>query len=121
MIQPSFENLDDPHRNLRLCLQRVVPLPEGDRESFLVQWRNQFPRRISLEADICTLCLRNEHDFHLELQDAMRLPQAFISEMMGDIMYLHQALHQPDAKEFVKTVVKEVNGHVDNKNWMLVK
>jgi histone deacetylase 1/2 len=40
--------------------------------------------------------------------------------MMGDIMYLNQALRQPDAKEFVTAVVREINGHVDNKNWELV-
>ncbi len=40
---------------------------------------------------------------------------------MGDIMYLQQALRQPDAKEFMQTVVKEVNGHVDSNNWTLKK
>jgi len=41
--------------------------------------------------------------------------------MMGDIMYLNQALQQSDAKEFVQAVVKEVNGHVDCNNWTLKK
>jgi hypothetical protein len=31
---------------------------------------------------------------------------------MGDIMYLQQAIGQPDAKEFVQAVVKEINGHL---------
>ena len=31
------------------------------------------------------------HDLHLELQEQMRNPIAFHAEMMGDIMYLHQA------------------------------
>ncbi len=39
--------------------------------------------------------------------------------MMGDIMYLQQALRQPGAKEFVQAVIKEVNGHVDCNNWTL--
>jgi hypothetical protein len=60
------------------------------------------------------------HDSHIELQERMRNPIAFHAEMMGDIMYLQQALRQPDAKEFMKAVVKEINGHVDNKNWELV-
>jgi hypothetical protein len=60
------------------------------------------------------------HDSHLELQERMRNPIAFHAEMMGDIMYLQQALRQPDAKEFVNAVVKEINGHVDNQNWELV-
>jgi hypothetical protein len=60
------------------------------------------------------------HDAHIELQERMRNPIAFHAEMMGDIMYLNQALRQPDAKEFVKAVVKEINGHVENKHWELV-
>jgi hypothetical protein len=60
------------------------------------------------------------HDAHLDFQERMRNPIAFHAEMMGDIMYLNQALRQPDAKEYVTAVVKEINGHVENKNWELV-
>jgi hypothetical protein len=56
------------------------------------------------------------HDSHLDLQDCMRHPIVFLPEMMGDIMYLHQALHQPDAREFVEAVIKEVNGHINKDN-----
>jgi hypothetical protein len=58
------------------------------------------------------------HDTHLQLQEGMRNPIAFHAEMMGNIMYLQQVLKQPDAKEFVQAVIKEVNGHVDSNNWM---
>jgi hypothetical protein len=61
------------------------------------------------------------HDAHLELQEQMQNPIAFHAERMGDILYLQQALRQHDAKEFVQAVVKEVNGHVDCKNWSLKK
>ena len=61
------------------------------------------------------------HDAHLELQECMRNPIAFHAEMMGDIMYYHQALKQPDASQFVDTIIKEINGHVDNKHWRLTK
>jgi hypothetical protein len=50
----------------------------------------------------------------------MRHPTAFLAVMIGDVMYLHQALHQPDSKEFVEAVIKEVNGHVDNNHWKLI-
>ncbi len=40
---------------------------------------------------------------------------------MGDIMYLQQALRQPDASQFVDAVIQEGNGHVDNKHWTLIK
>ncbi len=61
------------------------------------------------------------HDSPLELQDCMRNPIGFHAKMMGDIIYLNQALQQSDAKEFVQAVVKEVNGHVDCNNWTLKK
>ena len=61
------------------------------------------------------------HDAHLQLQERMRNPIAFHAKMMGDIMYLQQALRQSDAKEFVQAVIKEVNGHVDSNNWTLQK
>jgi hypothetical protein len=48
-------------------------------------------------------------------------PIAFHAEMMGDVMYLQQALKQPNVKDFVQAVIKEVNGHVDSNNWMLQK
>ncbi len=41
--------------------------------------------------------------------------------MMDDIMYLQQALKQPNAKEFVQAVIKEVDGHVDSNNRTLRK
>jgi hypothetical protein len=55
-----------------------------------------------------------EHDEHLALQERMRHPIAFHAEMMGDVMYLQQALRQPDASQFVDAVISEVNGHVTN-------
>jgi hypothetical protein len=61
------------------------------------------------------------HNRHLELQERIQNPIAFHAKMMDDIMYYHQALQQPDAKQFANAVVKEVNEHVDNKHWELVK
>jgi hypothetical protein len=61
------------------------------------------------------------HDYHLDLQERMQNPIAFHAEMMGDIMYYDQALQQPDAKQFTNALVKEINGHVNNKHWTLVK
>jgi hypothetical protein len=50
----------------------------------------------------------------------MRHPIAILAEMMGDIMYLHPALHQPDAREFVEAIIKEVNGQFNNDHWKLI-
>jgi hypothetical protein len=61
------------------------------------------------------------HDYHLDLQEHMQNPITFHAEMMGDIMYYDQALQQPDEKQFANAIVKEVNGHVNNKQLTLVK
>jgi hypothetical protein len=61
------------------------------------------------------------HDQHLDLQQRMRNHIAFHAEMMDGIMYYHQALQQPDAHQFAKAVVKEVNGHVENNHYQLIK
>ncbi len=45
------------------------------------------------------------HNSHLDLQDRMRHPIAFLAEMMGVVMYLYQALRQSDSREFVEAVV----------------
>jgi hypothetical protein len=42
------------------------------------------------------------HDSHLELQERMRNLIRFHAKMVGDIMYLNQALRQSDAKEFAQ-------------------
>jgi hypothetical protein len=60
------------------------------------------------------------HNSHLNLQDCMHHPIVFLAEMVGDIMYLHQALRQPDAREFVEAVIKEVYGHINNGHWKLI-
>jgi hypothetical protein len=60
------------------------------------------------------------HNRHLNLQDCMRHPIAFLTEMMGDIMYLHQVLRQPYARKFVEAVIKEVNGHININHWKLI-
>jgi hypothetical protein len=39
------------------------------------------------------------HNSHLQIQELMRNPVTFHTEMMGDIMYLQQVLRQPDTKE----------------------
>jgi hypothetical protein len=35
-------------------------------------------------------------------------------------LHLHQALRQPDAREFVEAVIKKVNSHIDNDHWKLI-
>jgi hypothetical protein len=69
---------------------------------------------------MCEHDYKHLHDSHLNLQDCMCHPIAFLAEIMGDIMYLYQALRQPDARDFVEAVIKEINGHINNNNCKLI-
>ena len=59
------------------------------------------------------------HDQDLDMQGLMRNHMSFLSEMIGDTMYFHQAMNQPDADDFVKAIVKEINGHIERNHWKL--
>ena len=34
-----------------------------------------------------------------------------------DTMYFHQTIHQLDKAEFIKEIIREVNGNFDSKDW----
>jgi hypothetical protein len=50
----------------------------------------------------------------------MYYPNTFHAETMGIIMYFYQTLEQPDAREFMKALLKELNGYTKNKRWKLI-
>jgi hypothetical protein len=54
------------------------------------------------------------------LQDEMMNPVAFMASSNQDTMYFHQAMKAPDRKQFMQAVIKEVNDHIENKNWELI-
>ena len=60
------------------------------------------------------------HQYQLAQQDRMSNPITFMAEMIGDIMYFHQAMKQRDADEFCKAIMKEINGHVQNDNREMI-
>lgn len=43
-----------------------------------------------------------------------------MSTVIGDVMYLHQALKQPDKEEFLKAMVKEITTHQKRKHRKVV-
>ncbi|KAL7460214.1 hypothetical protein ACHAXS_000677, partial [Conticribra weissflogii] len=87
-------------KNFNQAMQASAQVPEYNASVFI---RNDFITR---------------HNYELQLQEQMRHP---IMVMMSNIMYLHQALQQQDAAEFVKAVVKEVNSHIKQYHWRLIE
>ena len=53
-------------------------------------------------------------------QQMSRLFHGNYQNMMTAIAHFDEAMNQPDAIEFVKAIIKEINEHVDNGNWELV-
>ena len=53
-------------------------------------------------------------------QDAMSDPIAYLAKSDPDTMYFDQAIRQPDRKEFINSIVREVNSHCDKKHWQLI-
>jgi hypothetical protein len=55
-----------------------------------------------------------------EVQRQMAYPIAFAASSDPDIMYLHEALKQPDRKQFVQAMVDEVTTHTERGHWKLI-
>ena len=51
---------------------------------------------------------KTEHNRDMAMQERMRSPIAFLSEMNGDTMYFHQAMNQDDSADFVEAVVTHI-------------
>jgi hypothetical protein len=48
-------------------------------------------------------------------------PLAYAASADPDVMYLHEALIQPDKTQFLKAMMEEVEGQTRNKNLVLIK
>jgi Reverse transcriptase (RNA-dependent DNA polymerase) len=55
-----------------------------------------------------------------EIQRQMADPIAFAASSDPDIMYLHEAMTQPDKREFVKAMVDEVTTHTERGHWKVI-
>ena len=61
------------------------------------------------------------HEYDYRSQDQMSNPIAFLAKKYDDTMYYHQAMQEPDADEFKKTVVKKIHDHCAEKYWKVVQ
>jgi Reverse transcriptase (RNA-dependent DNA polymerase) len=48
-------------------------------------------------------------------------PISYAASSDPDVMYMHEAMQQPDRAEFVRAMSKEIKSHTDNKNWIIIK
>jgi hypothetical protein len=61
------------------------------------------------------------HDESYGIQNEMEDPIAFAATSNPDVMYLDQAMKEPDRIEFEKAMIKEVTTHTDNQHWLIIE
>ena len=58
-----------------------------------------------------------EGEVEYEIQKRMSDPIAFAASADPDTMYLHEAMKQPDKKQFIQAMLDEVNTHTNRGHW----
>ena len=48
-------------------------------------------------------------------------PIAYSASSDPDVMYVDQAMKQPDCKQFIKAMAEEVEAHTNNHHWQLIQ
>jgi len=54
------------------------------------------------------------------LQEAMSNLIAYAASTDKDTMYLHQAMQQPDKKQFIQAMLDKVTAHTKNRHWRII-
>ncbi len=60
------------------------------------------------------------HDDGYKIQEEMENPIAFVASTNPDIMYLDEAMRQPDRVQFQKAMIEEVKTHTENGHWKII-
>ena len=60
------------------------------------------------------------HEDDYRIQDAMVDHIAFSASSNKDTMYYHQAIREPDARQFIIAMVDELNEHISRGHWSLI-
>ena len=49
-----------------------------------------------------------------------RIDPITMNKTVGDVIYLHQAMKQPDRKQFLKEMIKKLMTHQKHEHWKIV-
>ncbi len=111
-LQPSHGSADlqDVSSSARTSLQgRVCKMSRAMAKSVSQQdFYDRDKMHYMASQAVCEHDYDHLHNSHLDLQDCMRHPIEFLTEMMGDIMYLHHALSQPATRELVEAISRKL-------------
>lgn len=115
---PTHEDDDNSVDHRQAAVQPPLELPLPSTRSGRTVKR---PNRLIEEIEAYFVPWEVFHDEAYSMQDDMDDPIAFTASNNPDIMYLNEAMAAPDREEFRKAMLKEVESHVKNKHWELVK
>ena len=59
-------------------------------------------------------------DKEVQSQAMLLHPISYAASSDSDTMYLDQAMKQPDRKQFIQAMAKEVAAHTNNQHWRLI-
>ena len=105
-----------------------APLTKSD-NSPSVQWLQQHKpsQRLRESIDqglIAFQSVFDDYKGHEEylIQKELSHPLAFAANKAdSDTIYMHQAMRQPDRKQFVKAMQDEINAHTKNRHWEVIE
>jgi hypothetical protein len=60
------------------------------------------------------------HDDSYKIQDEMENPMAFVASTNPNIMYLDEAMRQPDKAQSQQAMIKEVETDTENGHWKII-
>jgi hypothetical protein len=102
---------------------REEPASEGDAAPSTTDQRRTRSGRISVPTDrlIAALHVSWEvfHDGGYQIQDDMEDPIAFAASSNPDIMYIDQALKEPDSEQFRQAMTDKVASHTELGHWQV--
>jgi hypothetical protein len=102
----------------------TVELPRATRSGRIPKQTKRMKESIEQQqAGIVALHVEWEvlHDISYTIQDKMEQPMAFVASTNPDVMYMDQAMKEPDSQHFHEAMLKEVKAHTDNGHWTIVK
>jgi Reverse transcriptase (RNA-dependent DNA polymerase) len=112
----SSESGQQPANILPTNNRQVPPThdaPATTRSGRVVRTPSRYSDYVAYERTVVQDCLESSTEY-LD-------PMAYASSADPDVMHLHEAMKQPDKKEFINAMKQEIQAHTDSNNWKLVK
>jgi Reverse transcriptase (RNA-dependent DNA polymerase) len=116
---------DDIRDRMEQAIEVPGPMPElqtraGRRVRYTTRWQESVQQQREGLVALMMVPWEVFHDDGYKIQDDMENPIAFVESTNPDIMYLDEAMKQPDRIQFQEAMIKEVQSQADNDNWKVV-